>query len=140
MEQEWRKFSADMASYQDMLDFALTEAKKGGVAPERMLRFQLGFEEAAVNVINYAYGGRKGAVWLRFNKAPGRFVLELADAGRPFNPLEQKGSQQVSDLAEASPGGWGISFLRTAFDEVAYHRGTQEEYWVNCLSLTIYIR
>jgi serine/threonine-protein kinase RsbW len=56
-------------------------------------------------------------------RAEGQSVaLEIADDGRPFDPLQQAAPQPAKDLETARVGGWGIPMMRRFSDEMHYRR------------------
>lgn len=131
MQEPWSVFPAVLDRYDDMLDYVLERARECGVPDKRLLRMQLGFEEAVVNVISYAYDkAAPGKVWLRAGQQGDRFVLEMADKGRPFNPLLKADALQRAGegtLEEQKIGGLGISFMRRVFDDMSYHYESEEQ-------------
>ena len=75
MQEPWSVFPAVLDRYDDMLDYVLERARECGVPDKRLLRMQLGFEEAVVNVISYAYDkAAPGKVWLRAGQQGDRFM------------------------------------------------------------------
>lgn len=145
MDEKWQVFPAQMERYEEMLSFVLQRAVTCGVPQERMLKLQLGFEEAVVNVIHYAYDGRKtGNVWIRAELENGDFCLELADGGRPFNPLAQ--DDALSENAVQEPletrkiGGLGIALFRRVFDEVRYSYEHENGQKGNLLTMIVHLQ
>lgn len=76
------------------------------------LNLQLAAEEAVVNVINYAYpeDAAHRPLLLTFGQDEA-FYLEIADNGRPFNPLEGIETDPTAPLEEREPGGWGRELI-----------------------------
>ena len=141
MQEPWSVFPAVLERYEDMLTFILGRARDCGVPEKRLLRMQLGFEEAVVNIISYAYDkAAPGKVWLRAWCEAGSFQLEMADSGRPFNPLVMADALEhpgAEPLEEKKISGLGIAFIRRVFDEVSYSYEAQEEPVGNRLRLVI---
>lgn len=88
------------------------------------LRFKvrLSIEEAVENVVNYAY--QDGIGWLeastRLDTDGITLIIELRDAGSPFNPL-QKPDPDVTLPAEERPiGGLGIFICKQMMDNIEY--------------------
>lgn len=134
---EWRKFPATREEYYSMLDFVMAEAEKSGVPDTKQFYLELGFEEAASNVINYAYSGKEvGEISIRAYRKAEHFFIELKDSGVPFNPLVSKEiAKKPADLEYAKVGGLGISFMRRIFDEMTYHFGREGKLFCNHLKL-----
>ena len=138
---EWKVFPALQENYEDMLAFLMAQATAGGVPENRCLYLQLGFEEAVVNVISYAYApGENGQIWLRAAREENRFVLEIFDNGAQFNPLEKKTSPvdaAKETLEDRRIGGLGIVFIRKVFDEVRYQTAGPEGLTGNRLTMAM---
>lgn len=80
-------------------------------------------EELLQNVLDYS-----GAQEVRLQLAveSGELRLELADDGRPYNPLLTVGPDLSRPLDEREVGGLGIHLVRKMMDRTAYeHRGGQ---------------
>lgn len=136
---EWRKFPATREEYYSMLDFVMEEAEKSGVPDKQQIYLELGFEEAAANVINYAYSEKDGGeISIRAYREAEHFFIELKDSGVPFNPLvREEIAEKPADLESAKVGGLGISFMRRIFDEMTYHFGREGKLFCNHLKLGI---
>ena len=86
-----------------------------------MPQINLALEEAATNVIMYAYPeGEKGAAELTLEVVKGQICATISDTGVPFNPLEQKEADLDVSLEERQIGGLGIHLIKEIMDEVRY--------------------
>lgn len=134
---EWQKFPAKREEYYSMLDFVMEAAQKAGVPDNRKIYLELGFEEAASNIINYAYSEKQnGEILIQVYCEEEHFFIELKDSGIPFNPLRNiKDFEKPSYLESAKVGGLGISFMQRIFDDVTYHFGHDGEIFCNHLKL-----
>jgi anti-sigma regulatory factor (Ser/Thr protein kinase) len=80
-------------------------------------------DEALNNIIAYGYGpGERSDIIVRLTSAAGEIVVEIEDAGRPFNPLEAPAPDLSGSLRERNVGGLGIPFIKNLVDEVTYDR------------------
>lgn len=79
-------------------------------------------EELFTNVINY--GGCPGeAVQIDFVSEPGRLTIEMADSGRPFDPLvDTPDADTMSPVEDRAIGGLGVHLVLTMMDEASYRR------------------
>jgi anti-sigma regulatory factor (Ser/Thr protein kinase) len=96
-----------------------------GVPAEQVYRLDTCLTEALANVISH--GGEDAlaapvVVTLFLGEAGNEFraVLEIADRGRPFDPLAQQAAPQAATLEEATPGGLGLSMIRSFSDSQDY--------------------
>lgn len=95
-------------------------------------------EEAAINIVNYAYPDKSGGNY-NFTASLWRkkefLVLILEDEGVPFNPLQNISANPKASLEERVPGGWGRVFLEkfTAYREYEYLDGKNKlRLYFNC--------
>ena len=105
---------------------------------KRQLKLQLGFEEAVVNVISYAYEPEEaGKVWLKVYREGEDLILEIKDSGKPFNPLTKEDAleNRPKTVEEAEIGGLGIAFMRRIFADINYHYGEADGLYCNHLVL-----
>ena len=89
---------------------------------------QLVLDEAVSNVINYAYGDATDMpISIQADVVAtdnGRqIVIEIADKGMPFNPIEEAPEVDTTLSAEERQiGGLGIFLIRQTMDELRYDR------------------
>ncbi len=134
----WKEFPAVLDKYDEMLSYVMESAEACGVPTKRQLKLQLGFEEAVVNIISYAYLGQEpGKLWLRTWKKDETFVLELKDGGSRFNPLlkEDALENKPKSLEDVKIGGLGIAFMRRIFNEMSYDYKREGGLFYNHLTL-----
>lgn len=80
-------------------------------------------DEALSNIIAYGYEpGERGDITVRLTSAAGKIVVEIEDAGRPFDPLQAPAPDLSGSLHERIVGGLGIHFIKNLVDEVTYGR------------------
>ncbi len=94
-------------------------------APDVEFQIKLALEELAINVVNYAYGadGGEGGIELDVVSDENSIVIELADRGRPFDPLTEAPEEDTESALEDRPiGGLGVHLVRTMMDEATYRR------------------
>ena len=87
-----------------------------------LLKIRLSVEETVENVVNYAYGGGIGWMEAGTELSPDGLVLsiELRDAGKPFNPLDNPDPDITLGAEERQIGGLGIFLCKKMMDEVSY--------------------
>ena len=83
----------------------------------------LALEEHLTNLSKHAYQD-KGLQYIlvRFAVRRGRFVIEVLDDGKPFNPLQVPPVDTSKPLGEKPIGGLGIHLIRHFMDDLKYHR------------------
>lgn len=98
---------------------------------------QLSVDEACTNIINHAYTDKnEGKIAIRCVMADKKFVVNIIDWGKPFDPTAKPKPDTESGLDERKAGGLGIFFIRKFMDEVSYSRSD----CMNLLTIAKYIR
>jgi serine/threonine-protein kinase RsbW len=94
-----------------------------GLPPKRVAEIELAVEEALVNICQYAYRNNAGDVEVRCTRGGAqRFLIELIDAGDPFNILTLPPPDPTADLDQRPIGGLGVLLIRSLVDNIAYRR------------------
>jgi len=101
-------------------DFVADSLSHFGADPATVSRVQLVIDEAATNVISYAYPDRKGLVKLVLELHDGDLIITLIDWGVPFDPNTIPPPDLNADVDNRKIGGLGIYFMKKLMDEVAY--------------------
>ena len=84
-------------------------------------QFDLALEEAATNVIMYAYPeGEKGTAELTLELKNGQIHSVLSDSGSPFDPLQSPAVNLDVSLEERKIGGLGIHLIKEIMKDVSY--------------------
>lgn len=101
------------------------------------LAFRVGLilEELALNVIRYGHD-QEGLheVDIRIFSGADGLTIEMADDGRPFNPLADAPAPDVdASMEDRRVGGLGIHLSRSMTTEMRYRR----EDGKNCLTMTL---
>ncbi len=105
---------------QDQLE---TLAREQGIPPKVLHEIQLAVEELLTNILNYAYPDqREHEIKVRLLPGESEFIIEVADDGRPFNPLEQPKPDLTLPLEQRPIGGLGIYMIRKSMDRIEYRR------------------
>ena len=90
---------------------------------KRINEIEIAAEEALVNIFRYAYQGQEGDVEISCKAEHGRtFIIEIIDAGMPFNPLSVSEPDITLDVGERQIGGVGVFLIKKLMDDVIYRR------------------
>ncbi len=97
-------------------------AQQDGWTSKLEFEVKLVIEELFTNVVNY--GECPGEpVSIDFSSDGDRLTIEMADAGKPFDPLvETPAADTDSAIEDRSIGGLGVHLVLTMMDEVNYRR------------------
>ncbi|MCE5334074.1 MAG: ATP-binding protein [Desulfobacteraceae bacterium] len=92
-------------------------AEKFGLHSKEERRCVLAVDEACANVIRHAYGNvPSGRIIVTFDVSAENLEIRIRDFGQASDPATFK----PRDLADVRPGGLGLHFMRSAFDELRY--------------------
>jgi serine/threonine-protein kinase RsbW len=115
--------SAQLTSVPQGITFVANCAITAGVPPQRVAAIELALEEALVNICQYAYRNNTGDVEVRCTRdGAQRFLIEVIDAGEPFNILTLPPPEPMADLDQHPVGGLGVLLIRSLVDTIAYRR------------------
>ncbi len=109
----------DIAQLHDGLE---TFAEQEGWTSKLEFEVKLVVEELFTNVVNY--GDCPGApVQIDFMSEQDRLTIEMADSGRPFDPLvDTPEPDTTSSVEDRAIGGLGVHLVLTMMDEARYRR------------------
>jgi len=123
-----------MESLQEATRFVLSHARAENLPGGRMTDIELGLEEALVNIFQYAYPEGGGEVEISCRIDEGRkFIIEISDAGIPFDVLSVAEPDLSLALEDRQIGGLGVLLIRKLMDDVTYRRERNR----NVLTLTV---
>lgn len=112
-----------MESLAEARQFLLSRANAEGFPDDRMADVEISLEEALVNIFKYAYPEGDGNVEIACRTdETGTFVIEISDAGIPFDILSVDEPDVTLDIKNRQIGGLGILLIRKLMDNVTYHR------------------
>lgn len=96
-------------------------AERDNWPPDLVFKLNLVLEELGVNIVNYS--GATGDIEISLASNDETVTVEISDDGRPFNPLLDQETPDVSAPLDDRPiGGLGIHLVRTMMDELWYSR------------------
>jgi serine/threonine-protein kinase RsbW len=83
----------------------------------------IALDEILSNIVKYAHPpGQVPEIRLRLTLTDDRFVAEVSDDGRAFDPLSIPPPDRSGSLATRKVGGLGIHFVRNLASELRYRR------------------
>ena len=96
-------------------------AERDNWPPDLVFKLNLVLEELGVNIVNYS--GATGDIEISLASDEESVTVEISDDGRPFNPLLDQDTPDVSaPLGNRPIGGLGIHLVRSMMDEMSYSR------------------
>ena len=103
-------------------EFVDTVCEKAGVDMALIASLNLALEEAATNVVLYAYEGGEGLVDIDAVYDSDYLKFIITDNGIPFDPTKQEDADTTLSAEERPIGGLGIFLVRQIMDTVDYKR------------------
>ena len=98
------------------------QARQAGLESHQLAAIHLVVEEAAVNVISYAYPDAPGMLKVSCQATETEFVVELTDDGPPFDPTAAPVPDTTLPLEERRAGGIGLLLIRRYCDGLSWRR------------------
>jgi serine phosphatase RsbU (regulator of sigma subunit)/anti-sigma regulatory factor (Ser/Thr protein kinase) len=113
----------DLAAVGAASDWIRALGEEFALVPEDVYRLDLCAAELLANVASYAYaeaGAHHVALRARINDKTA--TLEIADEGKPFDPVAWRPPERAASLDEVTVGGWGLRLVQRFADECRYVR------------------
>lgn len=117
------KLPADINNLRDFVEFVSSCAEGQGISPGRITEIGVATEEVLVNICNYAYQDQVGDVKVScILDDESRFIIEIEDAGIPFDVLSIGEPDLIDDIDERQVGGLGVFIIKELVEDVQYRR------------------
>ena len=117
------KLPADINNLRDFVEFVSSCAEGQGISPGRITEIGVATEEVLVNICNYAYQDQIGDVKVScILDDESRFIIEIEDAGIPFDVLSIGEPDLIDDIDERQVGGLGVFIIKELVEDVQYRR------------------
>ena len=107
------------------LDAAVEDfAQEQAWPPDLVFQVKLVLEELGVNIVNHGHDDdARHEIEIEIASAADALTIEIADDGRPFDPLTEAPEPDIESALEDRPiGGLGVHLVRTMMDEARYRR------------------
>ena len=114
------KFPARFDSLESIGELTAQAAIEAGFDDNAVYEVQLAVDEAATNIIKYAYGEKEGPLRLIMELHGKVLMITLVSWGKPFDPTAVSAPDLTAGLEERRIGGLGMYLIRKMMDEVSY--------------------
>lgn len=126
-EKEMIRLRADLKCLHELKNFIVDYASQNGFDEKRCNQIELAADEILTNIINYAYPEKEGDIRIICDSGEDDTLLvQIIDAGIPFNPLEVAEPDVSLALEERKVGGLGLFLARKMVDDMRYRRHSGE--------------
>lgn len=117
------KLPAKIEHVESFMHFVRDYARDEGFSSQRIDKIELAIEEALVNICRYAYSEVKGDMeMICRTDTDKRLIIDIVDAGEPFNVLMVSEPDLAADIEDREIGGLGVLFIRKMVDDIQYRR------------------
>ena len=106
-----------------------TLAEREGWTPDLSYKVNLALEELVINIMDYGFDGGDHDIDITVISEDHRLTIEIADSGKPFDPLQDAPIPDTDAPIEERPiGGLGIYLVRNMMDDMQYRREGDRNY------------
>ena len=114
----------DLSTIPPLIEWVEARCQEGGLSGELTFKLMLAIEEAATNVVSYAFAEMPPPhrIQIRIDIDDDRCIAEVVDNGRPFDPSVAAPPDLTGPLEGRDPGGLGIHLIRNMADRIEYRR------------------
>lgn len=113
----------DMAELPRLTEAVAAFVAREGLTEKDGFELALVLEEIFTNIVSYAYDAPAvHAIEVEIDRRGDAVAVQVADAGRPFDPRSVPPPDLSADLEHRQIGGLGIHLVRRLTEELAYER------------------
>lgn len=121
------KYSFELKSNLSELDTLCQHLNKfghvAGLSEACITDINICLDELFTNIISYGFlDDLEHIVSFTINMDNKVLIFNIEDEGIPFDPLEKKDPEPLTDLIDAKIGGLGIHIVRKLMDDICYER------------------
>lgn len=114
-------FSGDFKNLEKIRKLVKGCAINSGFTEDESDKIALAVDEACTNLIRYSFNfDKKNKITISVNNDEKYFIVNIIDAGKPFNPLDVPKPNMKEYLQNYKKGGLGIFLIRSVVDEIEY--------------------
>lgn len=114
------ELDAQRTLLEPLLDVFTRDLEDGGCPQEKIELVRICAEEIFVNIANYAYPEKDGAVQIEEEVFDNSICIMFADEGVPYNPLEKEDPDISASAQDREIGGLGIFMVKQMTDSLRY--------------------
>ncbi len=110
----------DTAFLDDIRNFIIKAASRFNFDQDDIDDIEFAVDEAVANIIEHAYQGQKGYIYIKVMCNDTEFSIRLHDRGEKFDPTSADMPDLDEHHAKKKTGGLGIYIMRKLMDTIEY--------------------
>lgn len=130
------KVASELSEINKIRAFLKRNLQVLNISEEDFYIIELSLLEICINIIRYAYSGKKGVIFLKTWRESTKVYIEIRDDGIPFDPRDTHKPDIQEIVNSGKKGGLGVFLTRKLMDGLSYKRENDQ----NVLTLYKVIR
>jgi anti-sigma regulatory factor (Ser/Thr protein kinase) len=120
------KVKSDLSELNKIRFFIRKNIRLSEISEKEFYIIELSLLEICINIIRYAYPGKKGSIYLKIWQEKSKFYFEIKDDGIPFNPTKVKKPDIEEIMTSGKKGGLGVYLTLKLMDGFSYKRENEQ--------------
>ena len=120
------KVASELSEINKIRAFLKRNLQVLNISEEDFYIIELSLLEICINIIRYAYSGKKGEIFLKTWREREKVYIEIRDDGIPFDPRYTKKPDIQKIVNSRKKGGLGIFLTRKLMDGLHYKREDEQ--------------
>ena len=116
------KVKSDLSELNKIRFFVRKNIQLPNISEKEFYIIELSLLEICINIIRYAYPGKKGSIYLKIWQEKSKIYFEIKDDGIPFNPTKVKKPDIKKIMNSSKKGGLGVYLTQKLMDGFSYKR------------------
>ena len=113
--------TSEVSNLGAVAEFIANAARQSGLNERDTYNVQMAVDEAVTNVIQHAYHGvAAGRIELSCERRRDDLIVEIVDAGKPFDASQVPAPRTRGPLSRRNVGGLGVFFMKKLMDQVEF--------------------
>ena len=113
---------SDLSELNKIRFFVRKNIQLPNISEKEFYIIELSLLEICINIIRYAYPGKKGSIYLKSWQEKSKIYFEIKDDGIPFNPTKVKKPDIKKIMNSRRKGGLGVYLTQKLMDGFSYKR------------------
>lgn len=111
---------SDTSYLDNIRNFVIKIAQKFDFSQDDVDDIEFAVDEAVANIIEHAYEGKKGLIYIKVTCNDNKFAIELKDKGKEFDPTKKILPNLDEHHDQKKTGGLGIYIMTKLMDKIVH--------------------